>query len=422
MRDASVNALEVVNDLLSFEKIAAGMFTIQTETTPLLEFLKRCMKNHFIPALAKDIKFSLTPSSLMSGDINIDIDSVKMAVVMKNLFSNAIKFTKKGGVVSVDVTTKHVDGVEKVVIGTKDNGVGITAENLGQIFREGVQINANELQNGGGSGFGLFISKAIADLHEGGRIWVESAGEMMGTIFFVELTVSKASFNTQPSKFICFEQRMVSENNLSSSKSILSDDVDLSPLPPLRILVVDDSVGNRKMLIRMLNMLNIHDCIQCEDGLAAVSEISRSMIDSNTNSCKSSRKSSISYSTPTSENGRNNSTRKSISVKTKSTTPTSENGRSKNRTLSVTIRSECIMSNLQTSSMDMDTDTDDSVGLPFDMVLMDNSMPTMSGSDAAMAMRTLGFKGPIIGITGNEVDVCVCVCACVYMYSYVRNH
>lgn len=210
------------------------MFSIETDTTPLLEFLRRCMKSHFIPALAKEISFSLTPSSLVSArDIMVDIDSVKLAVVMKNLFSNALKFTKKGGVVSVDVTTRHVDGVEKVLIATKDNGVGITAKNISQIFLEGVQINANELQNGGGSGFGLFISKAIADLHEGGRIWAESPGERKGSVFFVELTVAKfrtsispeqASFSTNLYESVSH----ISEDHISGN---IYDDVYLNRLP-----------------------------------------------------------------------------------------------------------------------------------------------------------------------------------------------
>jgi signal transduction histidine kinase len=52
MRDAASDALQVVNDLLTAEKINTGMFSIQTETISLLHFLKRCMKKHFIPALA----------------------------------------------------------------------------------------------------------------------------------------------------------------------------------------------------------------------------------------------------------------------------------------------------------------------------------------------------------------------------------
>jgi signal transduction histidine kinase len=112
MRDAASDALEVVNDLLAYEKIDAGMFSIQTETTSLLRFLKQCMQKHFIPALTKEI--TLTPPSLLCGDVIADIDAVKMAVVMKNLLSNAIKFTKKGGAVGVEVTTSCVEGEEKV--------------------------------------------------------------------------------------------------------------------------------------------------------------------------------------------------------------------------------------------------------------------------------------------------------------------
>ena len=150
MRDASADALEVVNDLLAFEKIAAGMFTVQTISTSLLDFIKSCMLNHFIPAFAKKVTFMLTPSSYCTADVLVDVDPIKLAVVMKNIFSNAIKFTSEGSTVSVDVTMKYLDGVQKVVIATKDSGVGLSAENLGRLFQEGVQIDANELQGGGG--------------------------------------------------------------------------------------------------------------------------------------------------------------------------------------------------------------------------------------------------------------------------------
>jgi CheY-like chemotaxis protein len=232
-----------------------------------------------------------------------------------------------------------------VLIAIKDNGVGMTAEHIGQIFREGVQINANEMQNGGGSGFGLYISQAIVNLHQGGRIWVDSNGEGTGSVFFIELTMSRSqpSFSTACS----IDMLNLPVNHLGSpGKFVFLEDSGSTPLPPLRILVVDDSLTNRKMLMKMLK---IHACVQCDDGLSAVSEISRSIRNGYQNSY--------------------NSTRKYVN---------SSNGRS--RSFSVTFRSECTVNTASSSlpsydsMMDMNTDeksdTDDYVVLPFDMVLM----------------------------------------------------
>jgi hypothetical protein len=187
----------------------------------------------------------------------VDVDLVKMGVVMNNLLSNAMKFSKQGGVVNVDASIKNVDGVDKVVIAIIDTGVGLSVDSLGQLFQEGVQINPNELQSGGGSGFGLFIAKTIVELHDGGRIWVESEGIGMGSVFFIELLATSRS--QADLDYHLESPRELPLNTCTSSNE---------ELPSLRILVVDDSVTNRKMLVRLLNR---HDCVECEDGLAAVS-------------------------------------------------------------------------------------------------------------------------------------------------------
>ena len=102
--------------------------------------------------------------------------------------SNAINFTDQGGKIEVRVTLKaSATGQKLVLIACKDQGAGLSKANLKLLFGEGVQFNANKLQNGGGSGFGLFITKGIVMLHKGANIWAESEGEGRGCTFFVEL-------------------------------------------------------------------------------------------------------------------------------------------------------------------------------------------------------------------------------------------
>ena len=87
---------------------------------------------------------------------------MKLTTVFRNLFSNAIKFTNKDGRVTVRVEIKHIspeEGIEVVEVSVQDTGAGLSAANLGKLFGEGVQFNANGLQGGGGSGLGLFNTK-----------------------------------------------------------------------------------------------------------------------------------------------------------------------------------------------------------------------------------------------------------------------
>ena len=210
-------SLEVINELLMFEKLAAGMTTLECVPTPVLPFLEQAMKQHLLPARSKEIAFELVPSPAVSLAVTIDVDPIKLSTVFRNLFSNALKFTKKHGRVTVRVEIKHREGVtststsrrikssqqkdahsaiksasasatsttatvatnkdngtnkegrtievDMVEVTVQDTGAGLSAANLGKLFGEGVQFNANGLQGGGGSGLGLFITKGQFFVH-----------------------------------------------------------------------------------------------------------------------------------------------------------------------------------------------------------------------------------------------------------------
>ena len=79
-----------------------------------------------------------------------------------------------------------------LVIDVIDQGAGISPENQKRLFNEVVQFNPEKLQKGGGSGFGLFLTKGIVDLHEG-KIGVWSAGEGHGATFTLELPLMRKS-------------------------------------------------------------------------------------------------------------------------------------------------------------------------------------------------------------------------------------
>jgi hypothetical protein len=85
MKEASGAALEVVNELLMFEKLAAGMTTIETVPTRIVRFVENAMKQHQIPARAKEINFKLTVDT-RDKDIGANIDPIKLTVVFRNLF------------------------------------------------------------------------------------------------------------------------------------------------------------------------------------------------------------------------------------------------------------------------------------------------------------------------------------------------
>ncbi len=147
------------------------------------------------------------------------------------------------------------DGQELVLISCKDQGAGLSKANLKLLFGEGVQFHANELQAGGGSGFGLFITKGIVMLHKGANIWAESEGEGKGCTFFVELPMINMSI---PMVGSFIQQREAS--------------VSMGPFAFKKVLIVDDSAMNRRVLTHMLETVGF-ECIQAVDGVDAVAYV-----------------------------------------------------------------------------------------------------------------------------------------------------
>ena len=88
---------------------------------------------------------------------------------MTNLVGNAIKYSPGGG--EVLVTVDH-DG-ETVQVSVRDQGIGMSPRDMGQLFERFYRVDRGEVRRAGGTGFGLSITKRLVELH-GGRLWTES--------------------------------------------------------------------------------------------------------------------------------------------------------------------------------------------------------------------------------------------------------
>ena len=107
-------------------------------------------------------------------------DPDKFAQVLGNLLSNALRFTRSGGAVSV--TIQPTDG--SVSFAVEDNGIGIPAEDLPHVFERFYRVDKSRSQSGGGSGIGLAVAKALTD-QMGGSIGVESQPGKLTRFTFV---------------------------------------------------------------------------------------------------------------------------------------------------------------------------------------------------------------------------------------------
>ena len=134
---------DTVSDLVSFEKIAAGLYYLELSFVSVLKYIDDCTRPSMIEARAKDITFVLQKESCAESTV-IHIDPLKMAQVFRNLFSNAVKFTKRGGEVVVTISERD----SQVRVAVTDQGPGLTADQISHLFQEGVQFDANKHQNG----------------------------------------------------------------------------------------------------------------------------------------------------------------------------------------------------------------------------------------------------------------------------------
>ena len=102
----------------------------------------------------------------------MEADRDKVVRVLVNLLGNAVKFTAEGGEVSVEAVRQDNDTGGEVLFSVRDNGVGITPDNVARLFREGYRVDGTA-DTSHSTGLGLAFCKRMVEAHRG-RIWVES--------------------------------------------------------------------------------------------------------------------------------------------------------------------------------------------------------------------------------------------------------
>lgn len=157
----SMNGL--IYNILDIEKIKAGTFSIDLQNT-MIEPLLKSVKDIFTPlAQDKNIDLRFEPDTF---DLEMICDPNRVIQIFSNLIGNAIKFTPRGGRVTVKL--EHINHELHVCI--EDNGPGISSALLPHLFDRYWQKKETATL---GSGLGLYITRGIVTAH-GGKIWVES--------------------------------------------------------------------------------------------------------------------------------------------------------------------------------------------------------------------------------------------------------
>lgn len=225
--------VRMVDDLLDISRISRGKVELDRHRIDLVHEVRvatEAMQATY-GAANRTLSIELAPSPLM-----VFADATRVTQVLGNLLSNAMKFTGEGGDVRVSVGR---DG-DEVVLCVRDDGIGIAADHLEQIFSSFMQVDTSLERGQSGLGLGLAVAKELVSMH-GGRIHARSAGLGHGSEFIVRLPLAGVA---EPS----------GSESLDASGASLAAERTVAAHAWKRVLVVDDNRASADSLAVLLRL------------------------------------------------------------------------------------------------------------------------------------------------------------------------
>jgi len=223
MMDRQITQLaRLIDDLLDLSRIDRGKMEMRTERVALADALRAGVDTARPNMAAKghslEVRYPKEP-------LYVEGDPVRLAQVVSNLLNNAAKFTPPNGRIELSAQATEAS----VVVRVADNGIGIAADKLGEIFDMFVQVDTTHIA-AGGLGLGLTLARSIVERHRG-RIEARSRGPGQGSEFLVTLPLA------------------------APPKPSAANEDTAGPAPARRrVLVVDDNVDAAQTLAEYLRL------------------------------------------------------------------------------------------------------------------------------------------------------------------------
>ena len=229
--------VRLVDDLLDVSRITRGVIELRREWIDLCALVEQAVETArpFCEQLDQVLVMQRPPGALY-----MDADPIRLGQVVGNLIHNARKFTGRGGGIGL---TLEQEGNE-AVIRVQDDGIGLAAEQLPDIFELFMQVDVSLERSGSGLGIGLTLVRQLVEQH-GGTVHAESAGVGQGSQFVVRLPMS-----VPPARPLGAERRLPAG-------------------PSRRVLVVDDNQDSADSLSTLLQLAG-HTTATAYDGPEAI--------------------------------------------------------------------------------------------------------------------------------------------------------
>jgi len=232
VQQSSNHLLSLLNDVLDFSRIESGKVTISPEPVDIIQLTDNVQAIMNGLLYNRDLKFEVHREGLKNPYVLADV--LRIREVLVNLLGNAVKFTKDGGEITLDISSypgadeKHI--ITRYVV--RDNGIGMSEEFKKKLFDPFSQedyANARTLYKG--TGLGMAITKKYVDMM-GGSIAVESK-KGAGSTFTVEIPLEL------PEQVIPSEQKQHLHRDLTGIHVLMAEDNDLNA--ELATMILEDA-------------------------------------------------------------------------------------------------------------------------------------------------------------------------------------
>ena len=253
---SSVSLLKVINDILDYSKIEAGKLEIEKFKFNLIEFLNE-IEIMFKPSILNN-GFAFTIVVEDNVPCRLLGDSFRLRQVLSNIIGNAIKFTQKG---KIDVIVRKLEernNEVKLEWLVQDTGIGLSQNNLKNIFNSFSQADSSTTRQYGGTGLGLSICKGLVEMMKG-EIWAESR-EKGGSNFY----------------FTCVLQKSEEEENTCVKK--VNNIEESTKEDGFKLLIVEDDAISRMIIERFAKVKGWH-AILAENGKEAIDNYQENSFD-----------------------------------------------------------------------------------------------------------------------------------------------
>jgi len=176
LRNSAFSAYSLLENLLEWSRMKRGMTSYNPETFKLRSKIEESLKSVIELSRKKWIEISVD----VPVDLQVLADQNMLGSIIRNLASNAIKFTPKYGTVLVSA---QINDDQNIEISVKDSGIGMNQNILNKLFSNDEHTNRKGTEGEASSGLGLIICKEFVEKH-GGRIWAESEVGRGSTFYF----------------------------------------------------------------------------------------------------------------------------------------------------------------------------------------------------------------------------------------------